>query len=438
MQTIIQAWKGIVFIVALFVVNAVLWLTATPLFDQPFDSIVAQIMGANLLLMFTIVFFLATKNRILTKWFNGLENLYFTHRILAMVAVLGIFLHAQTASLIFAVYSRDVPFDAISAGPLARNLFIGLVVVALLAKYLKYEQWRTIHRLMVIPYIIAFYHAFALSSFELVAFSPLSLWMIAMFAVGVGSSVYMILLYRRTAFKYDGEVIAVRKPAESVIEFEVKTSKPFHFKNGQFAFIKTMQGKLKGEPHPFSISGSTKDSVMFTIKALGDYTKGLQSTIQVGDHVALTEPFGHMTFDDYDSPQVWVAGGIGITPFLSHVRSVTSPKQKVTLYYTARNKADAVHLDQFENLAKTQKNFNFIFSESDKDGFLNVQDFDLDDNPTVFMCGPLPMAKALKKAFKKEERHKALICEAFSFTGTLVEDVVQWTKQSMRKLKRSS
>ena len=428
-----EAWKGIVFILILFALNGLFWLTATPIYPQPIESTIAQIMGANIILGFTIVFFLSTKNRFVNKWFNGLENVYITHRVLAMLSLLLIFVHSQTTSFIFQYYRSEIPFNAADMGILARNLFIGLIVIALLAKYLKYEHWRLIHRLMVIPYIFAVYHAFFISSYALISFTVLGVWMMGLAVVGVSSSVYMILLYRRMAFKYKGLVQSITPMAKNVTEIEVKMDQPYPYKTGQFAFIKIDQPPFKGVPHPFSISGKKEDSVFFTIKALGDYTQDLQEHLNVNTKISLTVPYGHMTFDDYTSPQVWIAGGIGITPFLSHLRSTTSPTQNITLYYSVRNKEEAVHLDYFSNLAKTLDNFTFHYSESEKDGYLSLKKINLDNEPSVFMCGPLPMAKALKKEFRKTDQHKILVYEAFSFTGTLVEDLVNFTKRILKR-----
>ncbi len=424
--------KGLLFIVFAFILNAILWLTAEPIFAQPLESTIAQILGSSLLLGFTLVFFLSTKNRLVNWLFGGLENVYSTHRWLAMLSLAFIFVHGQTTYLIVQYY-RDVPFDAASMGPLARNLFIGLIVLALLAKFMKYEHWRMIHRLMIIPYLLSFYHAVFISSYDLLSFSPLGVWTISVGLVGVLSSVYMILIYRKEAFKYKGSVVSKRMVGNDVTEFEVDLGKPFKFKTGQFVFLKIKKAPFNGVPHPFSVSGYKDNHIFFTIKALGDYTEDLKTHLETGDLVEITKAYGHMTFDDFPSPQVWVAGGVGITPFLSHARYMENPQQKITLYYSVRNKEEAIHLELFNTLAKRYKNFNFHLFESDKDGYLSVQDFDLSDSPHVMMCGPVPMAKALKKQFASTDQHQSLTYEAFSFTGTLVEDIFVYFKRFKKK-----
>ncbi len=432
-----EAWKGLVFILVLILFNAIFWLTATPIFAQPIESTVAQMMGALILIGFTLVFFLATKNTVVNYLFKGLENVYITHRVLAMIAFLMIIVHSQSTNLIFAYFRPDYPFDAAAVAPLARNLFFGLIVLALLAKYLKYEHWRTIHRFMIIPYLIASYHAFFLSSYELISVSFLGIWMMGMIAIGTASSFYMIVLYRRTAFTYQGVVQSVTYLNDSVTEIELKMSETYPYKSGQFAFVKINREPFKGIPHPFSISGKEEDSVFFTIKALGDFTQDLKDHLKEGDTMHLTKAYGHMTFEDYPSPQVWIAGGIGITPFLSHLRTQTV-NQNIDLYYSVRHREDAVHLDYFKKLDKELKNFHLHYSESDKDGFLSLNKIDLSHQPTVFLCGPVPMAKALKKELRNNQEYRQLVFEAFSFTGTLVEDSIAWLKRLKRRITKKN
>ncbi|MFW5894994.1 MAG: ferric reductase-like transmembrane domain-containing protein [Bacillota bacterium] len=434
MQYLKTSWKGVLTLVGLFLLNGFLWLSATPIYEQPLESTVAQIVGATILLGFTAVFLLSTKNRLVTWLFGGLENVYSTHRRLAMGSLLLIFLHAQTASSIIQYYRSDIPFEAADMGPLARNLFIALIVLALLAKYMKYEHWRFIHRLMIIPYLISAYHAFFISSYSLLSLTPLGIWMMLMVLAGTLSSVYMILIYRLSAFNHKGSVKRVETVAEGVVEIEVELTAPYPFKTGQFTFIKIEKAPFNGVPHPFTISGAGEGNLYFTIKALGDFTEALAENLKAGDAFFLSRPYGHMTFEDFEAPQVWVAGGIGITPFLSHLRTDYKGDRPIDLYYSVKRKSEAVHLDFLRALDKKHDLFTLHFSESDKEGFLSVKDIKLDHHPSVFMCGPVPMAKALKKEFAQTDQHQSLVYEAFSFTGTLAQDIETLLKRLYKRI----
>ncbi len=435
MRFIITSWRGLLFLVLLMGINALLWFSAASDITQTFDSTMMQMMASNIIIVLTFNFFLATKNPLVNWLFQGLENVYLMHRLLAFIVLIMIFLHSQNTHLIIQDFNPNLFVEAGPMGPWARNLLIFLIVLALLANYMKYEHFRLLHRLMIIPYLMAVYHAFFISSYELMAFSFLGIFMMALVLTGISSSVYMMLLYRKHAFKYQGTIENISHPADDVTELEVKMHQAYAFKTGQFAFVKIDKAPFNASPHPFSISGVKNGHIYFTIKALGDFTQDIKTHIKESDTITLTKPFGHMTFDDYPNKQVWLAGGIGITPFLSHLRSQSDIKQDITLYYSVKQKKEAVHLPYLTSLAQKYPNFTLKFSESDKDGFLNLDKIDLKDNPTVFLCGPVPMAKALKKAFRKTDQHQAFVFEAFSFTGTLAQDIEGLIKRLYRKLK---
>lgn len=50
------------------------------------------------------------------------------------------------------------------------------------------------------------------------------------------------------------------------------------------------------------------------VKALGDHTDRLHETLKIGQNVKIEGPYGCFTFDDHYPEQIWIGGGIGITP----------------------------------------------------------------------------------------------------------------------------
>ncbi|MFU8787094.1 MAG: ferric reductase-like transmembrane domain-containing protein [Candidatus Izemoplasmataceae bacterium] len=432
---VLKKHLGLFFILTLFGINALFWFTATPLFEQPIESKIGQWQGANILLGFTIVFFLATKNRLVVFLFNGLEKSYKYHRVIAMLSLLLVFIHASLSHLVWQNFIPGLPFNARDMGALARNLFVALILIALMAKYIKYEHWRFIHRLMIFPYLFASYHAFTLSSYPLLNFSPLSIWMIFMISVGSVSSLYMIFIYRKVSFPYNGKIVKVTHLTDAVTEIQVELDKPYTFETGQFTFIKIKMKPFNNVPHPFSLSGSSEDKILFTIKAIGDYTEDIYKKLRENTKIAIGKPLGHMTFDTHSNTQVWIAGGIGITPFLSHMRSLKEPTQTIRLYYAVNEKKEAVHLELLEALSK-KPSFSYKLVEAKTEGFLTVDKIDLSGNPDILMCGPRPMAVSLAKSLKKAAPNARLTYEAFSFTGTFVEDIVRNIKKVIQKFKK--
>ncbi len=438
MNLMFKKHRGLMVIIGLYIVNALIWLQATPIINQPLDSILLQIHGASIILGFTIVFFLSTKNKLVEWLFNGLENSYFYHRVLALISLLFVFIHAQFAYLIVQMFREAIFLDARAIGALARNLFIGLIIIALLAKYLKYEHWRMIHRLMIIPYVLSAYHAFLLSSFPLFSFSIIGIWMMFMVTTGVLSSLYMILIYLKRGLPHKGIVDEVKHLNAQVTEFTIKHDVSYQYQTGQFTFLRFIDAALKDHAHPFTISKYTDNTLTFSVKALGDHTKAIRDNLKKGTKVRFSRAFGHMKFDEYQPNQVWIAGGIGITPFLSHLRSEKTPSQNIKLYYAVNKKEEAVHLDLLETMHRQYSNFSYQLIESDKTGFLTAKDIDITQGTSVFMCGPKIMADTLKKQLKKDHKKLDLTVEAFSFTGTLAEDVISKIQHILPRLSKQS
>ena len=143
-------------------------------------SIQTAIFGSTLLMGFMMVNLLSTRMKWVVKIFGGLEGTYFWHRILAIGTTALIFLHQTIAvgtGLINNINLAIVGSPS-NAGELSRNIFILLILFALLAKMFKYEHFRLIHRFLIIPYLFGIYHGFFSSWVNLFSFDTLSIWMI--------------------------------------------------------------------------------------------------------------------------------------------------------------------------------------------------------------------------------------------------------------------
>jgi predicted ferric reductase len=104
------------------------------------------------------------------------------------------------------------------------------------------------------------------------------------------------------------------------------------------------------EYHPYTISAVDPDGrLRVGVKALGDCTRRLQS-LRPGVAARVQGPYGNFLRDHGDRPQLWVAGGIGITPFMAVLRggAMAGP---VYLRYFYRDPADAAYVDELQMLA---------------------------------------------------------------------------------------
>lgn len=412
-----KSFKGILFIVLTMVVTVTLWYFATPREEIHVLNKWVHTVGGLALTGFFLVFLLSSRNKTIERWFNGLENVYFYHKCLAIFSLGMVILHGQLQELVpdwDEAIETSLSEFAEELGEIAQYGFIALIVIALLAKFLKYEHWRMIHRLLVIPYAFGLFHAYFSSRYDLFQPTLLGIFTAITSIIGLASAIYMLALYQSTQFKHTGKITNIRKIGTRAVELELTLNKKLNFKNGQYIFLKIFQNGLEKAPHPFSISGADGEKIYVTIKALGDFTKKVNETIQLNTKVAIEGPYGHLNFEAGKQHQLWVAGGVGITPFLAYLKSKPIDRD-IELFYTYRGQEDAILKDFLEEYAKNNDHFKVNFIDTSTMGRLHFEDYPLQDHTSIFMCGPEKMVKRFAKQFKHQNTDADITFEAFKF-----------------------
>lgn len=182
--------------------------------------------------------------------------------------------------------------------------------------------------------------------------------------------------------------------------------KPMQYDTGQFMYITVHEhGTIKKEEHPFSVTSNPQGTTLsFAAKGLGDFTQSLTS-LKKGDRVTVEGSYGKFLFDIPNQRQLWIAGGIGVTPFLSKVRSLSnnSPLDAI-LYYIVSTEDEAAYLKELQNIQNKVSTFKVIPYFSKSQGRISaevvaqtVKDFAARD---IFLCGPIPMMQSLHSQFK--------------------------------------
>jgi predicted ferric reductase len=406
-----KKYKGLLSIATILAMSAVLWYTEKPLVNILSTERLSFIIGGMALAGFSLVFLLSTRLKWIEDWFNGLDNVYAYHKYLAIFSVAAVFVHG-----ILAIVSGEEHTGSYVAaiGLFAFLIFVILTVIALVAKKIKYENWRFFHRLMVIPYGFGLYHTYLVEEYNLLKFTPLGFWVGITSVIGIISAIYIILFYQRIQFHHKGKITSIDYLTATVIELELTLDKPLAFENGQYLFLKVFESGFEKAPHPFSISGGDGTKIYLTIKTLGDFTKQLYSGIKLGTKISVEGPYGHMIFNRGKEEQIWVAGGIGIAPFMSYLRS-NHVKEKIILYYSYRGVNEAVYKDLLEDYAKKNLNFKVEFNDTSVKQRLDFNTLELKDDNTVFMCGPVKMIKKYAKQLRKNNKNTEIVYEAFDF-----------------------
>ena len=160
--------------------------------------------------------------------------------------------------------------------------------------------------------------------------------------------------------------------ADGTMAFRFSKPAGFKYAAGQsisISLIDPPETDDKGLARVFTIASAPHESELMVATRMRDTAfKRVLSTLPVGSAVRLTGPSGEMTFyNDLLLQAAFLAGGIGITPFLAMARHAAYAKlpQQITLFYSIRNPDDAAFLDELRQLEKLNPNFRLVATITD-------------------------------------------------------------------------
>jgi ferredoxin-NADP reductase len=158
-----------------------------------------------------------------------------------------------------------------------------------------------------------------------------------------------------------------RKIAKESMEFTFEKPADFEFKPGQFVEINVVHPdepvKKRSSRELSIVSAPHEDELVFAMRLRGSPFKRTLSDTKIGDVVVMDGPFGAFLLQsDFLRPAVFLAGGIGITPFMSMLRHVAHHKlpHEIYLFYSNHTVEDAVYLDELEGHERENPNLTFI------------------------------------------------------------------------------
>ena len=383
----------------------------------------STLIGGLAFLLMTSSIFLATRPQFLEDTFGGLDRMYQVHKACGISAGSLILLHFFSAPK-----SVPVGFDAETISlfpslPLGMLALVSLILSLALTlnRKVPYHRWRIAHKAMGLVYIIAIIHLMTVPSIFFERFGLSGIMLLIAASVGVLSYFYTVLGFNRhTSFPY---VIESVNQLERAVEIELRPkADAMHFKAGQFAFIEIQDQGLQ-EPHPFSISSSPNDeTIRFTIRVLGDWTRKIREELKSGTEAILRGPYGRFESDFSEKKQVWMAGGIGITPFLSMVRGMgLDDDRDIHLVYAVREKKEALFLDEISSKVSQLTGFKLVLLESKLGDYARVDIMKTKLPAPIseydyYLCGPKSMVNGISNDLRKEGIVRSRIhTEAFEF-----------------------
>jgi predicted ferric reductase len=335
--------------------------------------------------------------------------MYITHRRVATTAFLLLFVHLLTVPISIT--------DMRLGNYIAIIAFIGIVSIVLvtlapripfLSKFLTgetYDGWKRVHRFIGIFFILGFIHSLTVKALD--ALIPIT-WVQMFFIVGTASYLYTELFggFFKKYVPYTVEAVKHPNPSTTEVTLRPKKSPIKRQRAGQFLFVHFPQDKILRESHPFTISSAPHEDVLrVTIKASGDFTRYLFHNLKPSADAVIDGAYGMFDYKPGGQKQIWLAGGIGLTPFLAFIRDMNgSLVHDVDFYYTVRHPEEALFVDEIRAAAERNPRLKAHIRFSATDGSLTIDHIlkDIQGNLGdyhVYMCGPLPMIQAFEKKF---------------------------------------
>jgi predicted ferric reductase len=401
--------------------------------------LLVQLSGILAISSMSFAMILSIRPKFLEKSLSGLDKIYRLHKWLGISALTFSIMHwlivkapkwlvdlglltrkARAARPKIAEDSLQKLFLdqsglAKTVGEWAFYCTILLIMLALIKKF-PYRKFVQTHKILTIVYLALVFHVVILLRFSY-WLQPIGLIVILLLISSAIAAIMVMLKKNLGAKKVLGKIVGLKHYEISnttAIEIKLEKGWPGH-QAGQFAFLAL--DKKEGY-HPFTIESSWQndDYISFMIKGLGDYTNTLPNQLKLNDEVSIEGPYGRFTFMSQAPYQVWIAGGIGITPFIARLKHLAHKKdeKKIELFYSIRN-YDKEFIDELIELA-TLAHVKLHVILTEKDGRLDVEkllqaNFDL-SLADFWFCGDssfgedilnkLSSKKTIKQKFHQE------------------------------------
>ncbi|MBQ6657212.1 MAG: ferric reductase-like transmembrane domain-containing protein [Ottowia sp.] len=415
-----------------------LWLLAEPmgLFPQPFTYFgfrggAVQLSGVLAMGAMTACMVLATRARVLETLFGGLDKMYRLHKWMGIMALVTGTLHWWLAKgtkwmVRWGWLERPQRGPRPGGGggaPSVEGLqawlrgqrhlvetvgewvFYAAAIMLILAliKRFPYKIFAKTHKWIAVGYLLLVWHSFVLFKFQNWG-QPIGLVMLAMLIVGTISALWTLFGRTGASRKLAASVSSIKysEPLRTTFfSLAVPKGWPGH-EAGQFAFVRAGEGD---EPHPYTIASAWDDKkreLQFAVRVLGDYTARLPKELREGQDVQVEGPYGRFTFEDGTLHQIWIGGGIGITPFLARLQQLAAKGgdgRSIDLFHSTREE-DPEFLARLQQMADAAGVRLHVLIDG-KDGFLNVERL-LAAVPewrqaSVWFCGPAGFGDKLRE-----------------------------------------
>lgn len=378
-----------------------------------------MVLGFAAASMMAIMFFLTARFKRASLPF-GVDIIYYFHKQISLLLLLFILAHP-----LILIVNEPVVVEMLKPNLLNRYMAAGIVsfvfVIFILVSSLwrkklgiHYDNWRLVHIflsasafLLALVHIVGVSHYIATPEKRIVWGAIMGCWFLLLLYIRLVKPVSLL----RKPYEVR-QVISERGNSYTLVVAPVKHA-GIRFLPGQFVWLTMWSSPFSIREHPFSIASSAEhpEELRFTIKELGDFTRRVKDAPR-GLPIYIDGPYGAFSIDRHATAPgyVFIAGGIGIAPIMSMLRTLADRKDKRShvLFFAGGNLERLTFYDELMELERRLSlQIVFVLEKPTPDwqgetGFLTGKMFKrhLADNKNelkYFICGPVPMIHLAEK-----------------------------------------
>ncbi|WP_266182324.1 ferredoxin reductase family protein [Dyella humicola] len=411
-------WSAIYLLFILAPLFALLTRALPP--SRGFGTEFSIALGYSGLAIMGLQFGLTARFRYVTEpW--GEDVIYHFHRRVSLIAVSLVMAHpiillaVGSESMVLPQSIPELPLGAVFAG-LSIGSLILLVVMALWRTRLKisYETWHLTHIVLALTAVTAGMAHMVAWGYYLVNPWKRALWL-GMAIFWIALLLYVRIIKPLFMLRRPYRVAEVRSERGDTTTLVMRPDghAGFRFRPGQFGWLTLWGSPFKITGHPFSFSSSAEVSdgrVEMSIRKLGDFTSAVP-TVAVGQRVYLDGPYGAFTIGNPADMHVLIAGGIGITPMMSMIRTLADrgDQRPLILLYGSKDWESISFREELETM-KSRLHLTVVHVLSQppegwtgESGYINADLFQRHlpagyADHEYFICGPNVMMDAIERA----------------------------------------
>ena len=279
----------------------------------------------------------------------GVDIIYYFHRFLAVIGVTLIFAHVliiwkTNPAALGALNPLETPWY-MTIGRIAFLLFIVITATSLWRKQLRieYDHWRIWHALLATAAVLlAVLHIEGVGYYINAPIKRILWTTFTLFWVLLIVYVRLIKPARMRHKPYRVVEVRSERGRNNTLVLKPDGHQGLQFAPGQFVWLTLGESPFHVKEHPFSIASSAEQSgrLDFAIKELGDFTRTIKDH-KPGEVAYLDGPYGVFTIDRYPNATgfVFIAGGVGVAPIMSMLRTLADrgDRRPLQLFYGNKN-----------------------------------------------------------------------------------------------------